>query len=185
MGRRSQSKAYRAAIWAAASASVVLAALLWHDALMADGSQEARKPSAAAAPLPSLPAFHLAAPPPPEAYKAVLERPLFHPGRRPFAERSAIAAAERSTLAAAQAIKTQAPPAPVRLPPPQGVTLRGTIVSGPFRSAIFERVARKDYVRVEEGGQLEGWTLAKVTRSEILLKEGGQELSLKLEPGLR
>jgi hypothetical protein len=152
---------------------------------MVDGSEDASKPSAAAAPLPPLPAFQLVAPPPPEAYKAALDRPLFHPSRRPFAERSAIAAAERSALAAAQAAKAPAAPPPMRLPPPQGVTLKGTIVSGPFRSAIFERAAKRDYVRIEEGGELDGWTLARVTRSEILLRGGGQELSLKLEPGLR
>jgi hypothetical protein len=65
------------------------------------------------------------------------------------------------------------------------VTLRGTIVSGPVRSAIFERAARKDYIRVEEGAQLEGWTLAKVTRAGVVLKGGGQELAMKLEANLR
>jgi hypothetical protein len=63
--------------------------------------------------------------------------------------------------------------------------LRGTVISGPFRSAVFERAAKKDYVRIEEGGQLEGWTLAKVTRSEIVLQGAGQELSMKLETNAR
>jgi hypothetical protein len=71
------------------------------------------------------------------------------------------------------------------LPVPQGFTLRGTVISGPFRSAVFERAAKKDYVRIEEGGQLEGWTLAKVTRSEIVLLGAGQELPMKLETNAR
>jgi hypothetical protein len=111
---------------------------------------------------------------------------LFHPGRRPFAERSVIAAAA-ALAAKPPPLAPQAasiPPRPALLPP-QGLTLRGTIVSGPFRSAIFERAARKDYIRVEEGAQLEGWTLAKVTRSEIVLRASGQELTIKLEAGLR
>jgi hypothetical protein len=119
------------------------------------------------------PEVRLPDPPPPDAYKAFNERPLFHPGRRPFAEKSVLAAAAQAT------------PAPRLLPVPQGFTLRGTVISGPFRSAIFERAAKKDYVRIEEGGQLEGWTLAKVTRSEIVLQGAGQELSLKLETNAR
>jgi hypothetical protein len=173
------------AIWMAAAACCLLAGFAWYDALFGEDRADAPQQSAAAAPLPPAPDFHLAAQALPEAYKAALERPLFHPGRRPFAERSVIAAA--AAAAAAKMTPPQAPPVPAQtvLLPPQGLTLRGTIVSGPFRSAIFERAAKRDYIRIEEGEKLDGWTLAKVTRSGILLRAGGQELALKLEPGLR
>jgi hypothetical protein len=177
---------FRSALWAAAAACFALTGLLWYGALT--GEEPAGMAQRAdGVPLAPLPGLILAAPPPPEAYKPVLDRPLFHPGRLPFAERSVIAAAtaERNALAA-QAAKAPAPaPPPVLLPPPQGVTFRGTIISGPFRSAIFERTGRKDYVRVEEGGVLDGWTLAKITRSEIQLRANGQDLELKLDRSLR
>ena len=173
------------AIWAAAAGCLILAAFFWYDAFSGEEQAEAPQQQLSAPPLLAGQEFHLPAPPPAEAYRAVLERPLFHPGRRPFADRSAIAAAERSARAAEAQKAPAAPPPPVLLAPPQGVTLRGTIVSGPFRSAIFERTGRKDYVRIEEGGVLEGWTLTKVSRAGVLFKGGGRELEIKLEPGLR
>jgi hypothetical protein len=167
------SRAGKAIVWAGAAGIFVLAGLVWFDRLTVEGTAQAPKASAAVASALPSPGIRLPDPPPPEAYRAFTERPLFHPGRRPFPERSAL-------LAAAQAT-----PAPRVLPVPQGLSLRGTVISGPFRSAIFERIAKKDYIRIEEGAQLEGWTLIKITRSEILLQGAGQELSMKLESNPR
>ncbi len=172
-GRVFSNRAGKAAVWAGASVLFLLAGLVWLDWLVVEEAAVAPKAVTGAAVLAPPPEVRLPDLPSPEAYKAFNERPLFHPGRRPFPEKSALAAA------------AQANPAPRILPVPQGLTLRGTVISGPFRSAVFERAAKKDYVKVEEGGQLEGWTLTKITRSEIVLQGAGQELSMKLETNPR
>ncbi len=167
------SRAGKAIVWAGAAALFVLGGLIWLYWLVAEETAQAPKAGAAAVSFMPSPDVRMPDPLSPEAYKAFGERPLFHPGRRPFPERSVLAAA------------AQANSAPRVLAAPQGFTLRGTVLSGPFRSAVFERAAKKDYVRVEEGGQLEGWTLTKITRSEIVLQGAGQELSMKLETNPR
>jgi hypothetical protein len=147
---------------------LAIASFIWFVWPKGEEIAEAPPQRSSTAPLPSPPELRLPVPPPLEAYRVVIERPLFHPGRRPFAERSAIPVPPRNA-------------APSSLPPPQGFILRGTVMSAPVQSAIFERAAKKDYVRVQEGGQLEGWTLVEVTRSGILLRAAGQELSMKLQ----
>ncbi|WP_164729950.1 hypothetical protein [Rhodomicrobium lacus] len=108
--------------------------------------------------------------PAPVSFVGFVERPLFHPDRKPFARKEVTPASSLIT-----------PPRPKLLQPPQGVILRGTVLSDHFRAAIFERGPKQDYVRIEEGGSLDGWTVKSVFRTTILLQAENQELSMKLQ----
>ena len=114
-----------------------------------------------------------------EDYRLALERPLFHPSRRPFPDRKALAALEAATKAKQTAPAPAAPP-PSAPPPPQGFLLRGTVIAGPLQSAIFERSGKDGYMRVREGEQLEGWTLVEITRQNVVLRLGDRTVSWPL-----
>src|SRR5262249_60583236 len=74
-----------------------------------------------------------------EDYRSALERPLFHPSRRPFPDRKALLALETAAKAK-QAAKSPAPvPPPPPPAPPQGFLLRGTVIAGPLQSAVVVR----------------------------------------------
>ncbi len=114
-----------------------------------------------------------------ENYRFALERPLFHPSRRPFPDRKTLVALE----AAAKSRQVPPPPAaPAPRPPsaPQNVQLRGTVLVGPLQSAVFERAGSQNYIRLSEGGQLDGWTLIKIGQEEVVLRLGDQSVTLPL-----
>jgi hypothetical protein len=114
-------------------------------------------------------------------YRSALERPLFHPSRRPFPDRKALLALETAAKAKQAAQRStpvpQPPPAPS---PPQGFLLRGTVIAGPLQSAVFERQGKDGYVRVRAGEQLEGWTLVRIARQEVQLRLGEQTVTWPL-----
>ena len=113
-----------------------------------------------------------------EDYRFALERPLFHPSRRPFPDRKTLVALEAATKAKQTVPTAAAPPTPPPPPsPPQGVQLRGTVLAGPLQSAVFERTSGQTYIRVREGEQLDGWTLVKIGREEIVLRRGDQSVT--------
>jgi hypothetical protein len=114
-----------------------------------------------------------------EDYRFALERPLFHPSRRPFPDRKTLVALE------AAAKSKQAPPPPPAPPPrppspPQNVQLRGTVLVGPLQSAVFERAGSQNYIRLSEGAQLDGWTLVRISQEEVVLRLGDQSVTLPL-----
>jgi hypothetical protein len=115
-----------------------------------------------------------------EDYRAALERPLFHPSRRPFPDRKALLALEASAKAKQAAQKPAPVPPPPPPSPPQGFLLRGTVIAGPLQSAVFERQGKEGYVRVRAGEQLEGWTLVKIERQEVQLRLGEQTVTWAL-----
>ena len=112
-------------------------------------------------------------------YRFALERPLFHPSRRPFPDRKTLLALEVAAKAKQAAPPAAAPPPPPPSPP-NGVQLRGTVLAGPLQSAVFERVGSQTYVRVREGEQLDGWTLVKIGREEVVLRRGDQSVTWPL-----
>jgi hypothetical protein len=86
---------------------------------------------------------------------------------------------------AAKARQVVPAPAPVAPPPsvpspPQGFSLRGTVIAGPLQTAVFERPGKDSYVRVRLGEQLEGWTLVKIARAEVQLRLGEQTVTWPL-----
>jgi hypothetical protein len=113
-----------------------------------------------------------------EDYRFALERPLFHPSRRPFPDRKALLALEATAKAKQISQPAAASPPPPR--PPQGVQLRGTVLAGPLQSAVFERTGSQTYITVSEGEQLDGWTLVKIDREEIVLRRGDQSVTWPL-----
>jgi hypothetical protein len=113
-----------------------------------------------------------------EDYRFALERPLFHPSRRPFPDRKTLVALEAAAKTKQTVPAAAAPPPPPPPPsPPQGVQLRGTVLAGPLQSAVFERTSGQTYVRVREGEQLDGWTLVKIGREEVVLRRGDQSVT--------
>ena len=107
-------------------------------------------------------------PPAFETFRSTLTRPLFHPGRRPFVEKIAIPAAPAF----------QPLPVPALLPP-QGITLRGTVLAG-NRSALFERNGGRDYIRLQEGQRLDEWTLVSVAQQHVVFEARGQTITMTL-----
>jgi hypothetical protein len=114
-----------------------------------------------------------------EDYRFALERPVFHPSRRPFPDRKTLVVLE-ATAKSKQAAPPAVAPPPRPPSPPQNVQLRGTVLAGPLQSAVFERVGTQNYIRLTEGGQLDGWTLVKIGQEEVVLRLGEQSLTLPL-----
>jgi len=114
-----------------------------------------------------------------EDYSSALERPLFHPSRRPFPDRKTLVALEAAAKSKQPAPKPSAPPPPPPSPP-QNVQLRGTVLAGSLQSAVFERTGSQNYIRLIEGGQLDGWTLVKIGQEEVVLRLGEQSVTLPL-----
>jgi hypothetical protein len=168
----------RALTWGLAAAMLLISTWRWLG--LADSAEPSVEPRQNAAAKPALARVALPEQAGFDDYRAALERPLFHPSRRPFPERKALAALE----AAAKAKPTAPPPAPPPPPPPpsppQGVQLRGTVFAGPVQSAVFERAGNQSYVRVPAGGKLDGWTLVKIDRQEVVLRLGDQSVTWAL-----
>lgn len=115
-----------------------------------------------------------------ENYRSALERPVFHPSRRPFPDRKTLVALEAAAKSKQAAPKPAAPPPPSPPSPPQNVQLRGTVLAGPLQSAVLERIGTQNYIRLTEGAQLDGWTLVKIGQEEVVLRLGEQSVTLPL-----
>jgi hypothetical protein len=168
--------AVRALAWGLAAAMLLISTWLWLG--LADRAEFSLEPTQATTAVRALAPLKLPAPADFEDYRFALERPLFHPSRRPFPDREALVATE----AAAKARQTVPSPTPAasRPTPPQGFLLRGTVIAGPLQSAIFERPGKEGYMRVREGEQLEGWTLVEITRQNVMLRLGDQTVTWPL-----
>jgi hypothetical protein len=167
-GFKLQSKAFK---WAGSAILAAGTVWLWAGYLatplkLAPPTQSAH-PIAAATPVPQLPQ-----PTALETYQAAFDKPLFHPSRRPFPDKA---------LQASRPAET----APVEVMPPQGVLLRGAVISGPFRSAIFERTGQPGYFRMLEGEELQGWRLIRIARKEVVLRFGDKEVTWQLTKDAR
>jgi hypothetical protein len=168
--------AARALSWGFAVAMLLISTWLWLG--LANRAELSLEPTHNATAMRALAPLTLPAQAAFDDYRFALERPLFHPSRRPFPERKALAALE----AAAKAKQTvpSPPPAAPPPPPPQGFLLRGTVIAGPLQSAIFERSGKDGYMRVLEGEQLEGWTLVEITRQNVVLQLGDRTVTWPL-----
>jgi hypothetical protein len=167
----------RALVWVLSAAMLLIS--MWRWLSLADRGEpslEPRQTATAARAVASVTAPEQAAL---EDYRFALERPLFHPSRRPFPDRKTLVALEAAAKAK-QTVPAPAAPPPRPPSPPQGVQLRGTLLAGPLQSAVFERVGSQTYVRVREGEQLDGWTLVRIGREEIVLRQGNQSVAWPL-----
>lgn len=110
---------------------------------------------------PTLPTSH---PAPRTRYRAIVERPLFEPSRRPPQPALPVTAA--------------APPARE----PTQYRLSAVVIHGEHRTAIFQRRSSGETVPVAEGERLETWTLASLHADRATLTKDGQEITLQLRP---
>jgi hypothetical protein len=111
---------------------------------------------------------------PPERWAAILERPLFHPDRRPRPE------PVPEPAAAAPA----ADPAPVAAVPAglPAWSLLGTAIDGAKSSALVRSPALPHPVILRRGDTLEGWSVQAIGRGRVLLERDGLRFELTL-PG--
>jgi len=110
----------------------------------------------------------------PENFTAIVERPLFNPGRAP------------------RALEQQAlPPMPADTPPPPGpqgpraedFKLVG-ISSGPAgRIAALRLAAGGDVLYVREGQPVESWTVLTITETSVVIGSDQASITLSLFPG--
>lgn len=157
------------------SAAMLLAAILLVERavpLHADESAE---------PLPAVPSAAVDGPPlnplqdlTPESFTAIVERPLFNPGRSP------------------RPLEEQAtPPVPVDTPPPAGpqgpraedFKLVG-ISSGPTgRIAALRFAAGGDVLYLREGQPVQSWTVLAITDTSVVIGSEQASITLTLFPG--
>lgn len=120
---------------------------------------------AAIAELPPLVIFKM---PPAETFDAILERPIFSPERRPVPEPEE---AEKPKIITSSV--------------PLAVTLKGTIVDGPERTAILFDQRKKSIISLKESGQFQSWTLSHIGPEEVTFTRDGVEQHLMLKFGLK
>lgn len=117
----------------------------------------------AASACPSLPAW--ADPAPEGRFRAMVERPLFSPTRRP-------PPAPPAPLDA---------PAPIALPPPApDLTLSGVITGGGGGVALLRRPQDAAPIHVALGGTVDGWTVAEIRPRAIVLTRDARSVTVGL-----
>ena len=102
------------------------------------------------------PEIHFNAPPI-EDLQAVLERPVFAPNRRSPSE-----------------VVAEAP-----VPKTFDFALKGIVIDGDERIAVFLPNAKGKVVRLREGDQMQGWTLMQVEVDHVVLARGDRETVLE------
>lgn len=112
------------------------------------------------------PAWPARAEPAPDGrYRAMVERPLFAPTRRP-------------PPAAAMPAPAEAPPA---LPdPPPNLALSGVIAGGGGGVALLKRLGDAAPVRVGLGGRIDGWTVAEIHPRSVVLARDARSVTVGL-----
>lgn len=121
--------------------------------------------AASAAALASPPVPARADPAPDGRFRAMVERPLFSPTRRP-------PAAPPAPLDA---------PAPAALPlPPPDLTLSGVITGGGSGIALVRRPQDAAPIHVALGGTVDGWTVAEIRPRAIVLTRDARSVTVGL-----
>jgi hypothetical protein len=108
----------------------------------------------------------------PERWAAILERPLFHPGRRP-AELTPPDPPRSAGAARAPTAEAEAP----------GWVLLGTALDGARSSALLRSTAAPHPIILRRGDSLEGWTVQAIARGSVVLERGGIRFQLALPGG--
>lgn len=137
----------------------VLVWLVYRQLAAPPSPEAATDPSAlaeAAVPeLPPKPQFSMR---PIEDFRAVLERPIFSPTRRPppVEEGGSVVESGGATF-----------------------TLKGILIDDQERVALFRPGRGAKIVRLGEGDRLEGWTLVRIEADRVTLERGGVEKVLE------
>jgi YD repeat-containing protein len=98
-----------------------------------------------------------------DEYREMVERPLFTASRRPPEE--------------PVQEKTQAPRPPAKTP---DWKLVGTVVSDGQNHALFWDQKGRRFVRVAPGDNIEGWEVAQIDKSQVLVKQQEKEYAYLL-----
>ncbi len=101
--------------------------------------------------------------PPPEAFRAVVERPLFRPDRRPVPV----------------AVEPDVPPVLRSEPPP--VTFVGTLRRGARTVALVAGASPK-LLELAPGGEVAGWRVLVVEPRRLVLEKDGDLVEYRLRP---
>ena len=101
-------------------------------------------------------------PPSADSLRAIVERPLFVATRRPAPETVAVA-----------------PPKPVAGPRGSGIILgryrvTGVVVTPAHRIVFLTRLSDKGSLALAQGERLEGWVIAVVSRTRVVLERDGR-----------
>ena len=97
-----------------------------------------------------------------QAYREILERPLFIRGREPPAKPQAAAVSEQAT--------------------PLRYLLEGVALSRDKRVALLRDPGSREQVSLEEGDEWQGWRVEQVLPDRVILSGDGQIRELLLEP---
>jgi len=101
--------------------------------------------------------------PPLSEFDETIERPLFHPTRRPV-------------LSAATA-QPNRPPSSL----PGGYSLRGIVMTPAGRTALFQTQRDDEYLRVKKGEAIEGWTIDEINPDHVLVRQNDVVETWKFE----
>lgn len=108
--------------------------------------------------------------PPLERFAAMIERPLFSPTRRP--EPVGIPAPSDDGAADPGLVATG--------PDEPGIRFVGTVGQGGSMTAVVIRADSGDALRLATGDRIEGWEVAEVTTSELVLRREERRLVLTI-----
>ncbi|MCG8693577.1 MAG: hypothetical protein MI806_20420, partial [Minwuiales bacterium] len=108
--------------------------------------------------------------PPPAAFAAILERPLFSEGRR------LTKAAPQPAVPKPQ--KTEPAPKPVR---PLNLSVKGIVVAGEDSFALMVPSGGGEPLRLAAGDRHAGWTLTEIVEDRVVFKRDAHETTLMLQ----
>lgn len=117
------------------------------------------RPTLAAPDLPALASL-------PDRERASAEKPLFHPDRKPHPDASAASGADGSA--------DMATVAPFRL--------KGVVIANGMARASLMRDVEGDIEWVNQGNEIDGWTLDSVRADRVTLSRGEHRTTLLLYP---
>ena len=112
----------------------------------------------------------------PDRWAAILERPLFHPDRRPWVE-----SVPEPAVAVAPVAVAPDPAQSQVAEPPNGILL-GTVINGSRNSALVRGTSSPHPAILRRGDSVDGWTVQAIERGRMVLERDGLRFELAL-PG--
>ena len=130
------------------------------------GMEQGDVSTPAVADVPPQPEERLASPPL-EQFAVIVERPLFHADRRPFVP--------------ATRPKAKGPKTPIRkVQRPPAWALVGVVITPQQQFGILWDKTKRRFVRAELGVTVDGWKVAEVSPSRLILTQGQRRHKLEL-----
>jgi hypothetical protein len=116
-----------------------------------------------------------AAPSGSDLFLVAAQRPLFHRDRKPLPDKPALDAIDAPAPA-----PPQPTPEPAIPPPAETYVLRGTLLTGVRRIALFGLHNSPVTIRIGEGDDLEQWHLEAVKSDHVILSLRGEKFTIPL-----